>query len=665
MSAEGEGLGVRPPGFFDDPVLGMGGDFEAEPDEFSPPVMEDPQVEARLPDGRYEGTSARLRVEMRVDRSGSAAISGDLYRHEPFGDTYVASFRTAPGASLEGGGPFPVIAQGREDEAALGTLQFTTSGPKRALAELRLETLLEGLTRRQSMAFLCEWRSSHLRRLGLEIEIEEGVSPPPQVSFGGQPRSVPAALEAAGFEVYAAGGSSALPPAPTEGWSEKALENLMRDFAQSDLSRLGFELRLLWLSRSNRKGLLGVMFDSDDALPRQGLAVFAEEIRSRFGGDAERKLIQTTVHEIGHALNLAHRFEREVARADSTSFMNYDWRYRGGGAAQDYWAGFSFTFDSDELSFLRHGGLRSVSPGGSAFHSVRYWADGYGGYSPYVPEVPLPGFDLRLIPPLDSNLFRFGQPVILGISLTNTGRSEIDVPDFLLDPKAGFTELLIRRLDMADPEGGTRRSFVPIVDRCYDALPERVRRLAPGETFTDNVQLHFGAAGFPFAEPGFYDITALLVIYDKSAKRDMICHSPPVRIRVGHPAADEERDAFTMFSHDIGRWFALGGTLDGAANDAVHELATRRARRAGVKTGPFEMAAAADPIIANVVRFSAFQASRTYPGVRNGKIVEVKAAQPDIARAYANALSDKALSYFDPITATETRAFREKALADH
>ena len=82
------------------------------------------------------------------------------------------------------------------------------------------------------------------------------------------------------------------------------------------------------------------------------------------------------------------------------------------------------------------------------------------------------------------------------------------------------------------PEGGERRSFIPIVDRCYDAIPERIRRLGPGETFTDNVQLHFGAAGFPFAEPGFYDITALLVIYDKAIDRDFVCRSQSIRIRV-------------------------------------------------------------------------------------------------------------------------------------
>jgi hypothetical protein len=656
-------LGVRPAGFFEETPQSMASAFDAPPPAAATGDGPWPRDEAQLRDGRYEGSNPRLRVELRVDLAGSGVISGDLYRHEPFGDTYVASIRTAPGVHPAGSGPFEVIAEGSEGQTSLGTLKLTATGPERALAELNLDALLDGLAQGAPMALLCEWRSPHLRRLGLEVEIEGAVSPPPRVAIAGQPRSIPAALEQAGFEVYETGRSSSLPAAPAEGWSEKALENLMREYAESDLSRPGFELRLLWLSRSNRNGLLGVMFDSDDALPRQGLAVFAEEIRAHFGADADRKLIQTTVHEIGHALNLAHRFEREVGRADSTSFMNYDWRFRGGGSANDYWSAFSFTFDSDELSFLRHGGLRAVSPGGAAFHSVRYWADGDGGYSPYVPETPLPGFDLQLVPPPKGNLFSFGQPVILGIALKNEGRRPIEIPDFLLDPKAGFVELLVRRLDMADPEGGTRRAFIPIVDRCYDAVPERVVRLAPGEVFTDNVQLHFGAAGFPFAEPGFYDITALLVIYDKASQRDMICRSPSVRIRVAHPGMEEERDAFTMFSHSVGRWFALGGTLDAASNDAVQELAERRAFRVGVKRGRYQKAAADDPIVANVVRYNAFQAGRAYPGIRDGKIVEVRPAQPDLVRGFAEGLTDEALAFFDPVTAAQTRAFRDRTLA--
>lgn len=113
----------------------------------------------------------------------------------------------------------------------------------------------------------------------------------------------------------------------------------------------------------------------------------------------DRKVIQTTIHELGHALNLAHRFEREVGRADSLSHMNYDHLYKLGGHRDEFWEQYRFTFDPDELSFIRHGVRAHVIPGGRAFHSLRYWADGDGGYVPYRPEVPLPWFRLRLAPP--------------------------------------------------------------------------------------------------------------------------------------------------------------------------------------------------------------------------------------------------------------------------
>ena len=80
--------------------------------------------------------------------------------------------------------------------------------------------------------------------------------------------------------------------------------------------------------------------------------MFATEIQGRVSSSHfPRKLIQTTVHELGHALNLAHRFEREVGRADSTSFMNYDWRYKGGSHTTEFWSRFAFAFDDDELEF--------------------------------------------------------------------------------------------------------------------------------------------------------------------------------------------------------------------------------------------------------------------------------------------------------------------------
>ncbi|WP_334184813.1 hypothetical protein [Novosphingobium sp.] len=665
------GLGRRPDGFFEaDVPMGRWGTDPLEPDLLGLPsvMMTFPLADNAvvLRDGRYDGSNPQLRVDLRLDAAGAGVASFDIYRREHFGETFVASGRSAPGKSISGAsGNWQVIVEGASQQSATGGLQLDASTPERAIATLSLDALIDGLAHSTPMAFLCEWRSPFLRRLGLEIDSEVNVQPPPTATIGGVARSIALALQAAGFDTYGAGTATQIPAAPDGGWSEKSLEHLMRTYAQSDLSRPSFDLRLLWLARSNRPGLLGVMFDSDDELPRQGLAVFAEEIRDRFGADADRKLIQTTVHEIGHALNLAHRFEREVGRADSTSFMNYDWRFRGGGAANEFWSAFNFSFDTDELIFLRHGGLRNVSPGGAAFHSVRYWADGNGGYSPYVPETELPGFRIELILPEQGPLFRFGQPVFLGIKLTNTSGRPVDIPEFLLDAKAGFLEFMIRRLDLSDPEHGERRSFSPIIDRCYDASPDRAIRLDPGVSHSDNVQLHFGAGGFAFAEPGFYEVTALLVIYDRQAERDMITRSSTIRLRVAHPQGEEERDAFTLFDHATGRWFALGGTLNTRANDAVQELLEQRMSRVRGRSRALSIADGVerDPIVANIVRLSAFQANRTYPAAEKGKIVEFSAPDFERSRSLAEALTDRALTWFDPITFAATARYRDEIIA--
>jgi hypothetical protein len=65
-------------------------------------------------------------------------------------------------------------------------------------------------------------------------------------------------------------------------------------FAQASLAVSAWELRLPLLSKSTREGLLGVMFDTTAVLPRQGAAVFAEEIRSIQGILRDRKAPDAT-----------------------------------------------------------------------------------------------------------------------------------------------------------------------------------------------------------------------------------------------------------------------------------------------------------------------------------------------------------------------------------
>jgi len=606
-----------------------------------------------LPGGRYEGDDGEALLELRID-PGAAAVSADLYRLAPGRRDWVASLRSVPGEVPRAGQPLTVVAEDDLGGAVTGRLSVSASNGAagRLGALLALDGPLNGVPGQRELSFAVQRVSDSARLIGIELETEEGVDPPAAVEFDGRQVTLESCLERAGFEVKAVGAPSTIPP-PGGGWEISALHTLMADFAGASLAKRAWELHLLLLARSDRRGLLGVMFDSTEVLPRQGAAVFAQEIRDIPGIEHERKLIQTSVHELGHALNLAHRFERVVGRADSLSFMNYDWRYKGGGSADEFWAGFSFSFDPDELAFLRHGPRTAVIPGGAPFHSARYWNEGTGGYSPYVAEAPLEGFRLALHPPPAGRLFAFAQPVFLGVELINLTGEPIELPPVLLDLKGGFLELLVRRT-----QGTSTRSladvepFVPILQRCFDIDPRNFETVANGDSIANNVNLTYGTSGFPFAEPGAYEVTALLAVFDSANERELIVRSEPLPIRVASPlGVEEERDAMDLFRDDVGVFLALGGnrSLTGA-REALNGVVERREGEAGEVR---------DPVVAAIVRAGALDAGRSYVRYEDGAFNSVDAEQDRAAGLLAR-LGDTALQAFDRQTAQGTRALAER-----
>jgi len=614
------------------------------------PVHDSSQVP--LADGRYAGGNHELSVELRVDRQGCSVISGDFYRLLPERH-YVASFRTAPGAAWnDDTTSWPIVGQDEHGRAVQGSLSLQPQPqPAGSLTgQVRFDGLLEGLPSRQFIPLVAERQSAAFRTLGLEIEVEANVDRPRPFTFNGRPVTIEDALLAAGLETYTTGITDRI-PSPPGGWEMAQLHALMSDMAQATLLRRAWEIHLLLLSRSDRNGLLGVMFDSSDALPRQGSAVFAEAIRDIPGIDHDRKLIQTTVHELGHALNLAHRFERVVGRADSTSFMNYDWRYRGGSRAGEYWARFQFAFDADEVEFLRHAPLALEVPGGAPFHSVAYWSEGTGGYSPYVPEAPLREWELTLTPPAGGPLLAFAQPVLMDLMLTNRSGRTISVPSFLLDPKAGFVEVLIQRVHAGAfaPGGSQALTFVPSMQRCFQWDAADAVALGDGQSMHDNINLTFGSGGFAFAEPGTYDVTALLVLFDEPSQREFVARSNTVRIRVALPkTADEEREAMDFFTADVGLYLTLGGSPAlPKARETLQGMAERRGNDLN------------DPVVAHIVRATSIEASRGYVRYREGRF-EVAAARTEEATRGFDALVQSGMPAFDAATRRSTEAVADR-----
>ena len=607
-----------------------------------------PQVPsaAEVQDGLYRGGARDVQIDLRIDCTGLGVISGDVWRVNGDARHYVASFRTAPGERVTWAYKWLVFGQDEHDRRSEGCLSLVADALQAStlIGKIEFASPLEGLPVRRAVPFIVERVSGAFRELGLEIEIEDGVNAPGRHTIDGRETTIESALQAAGIDVYTSGLRDRIPRLDG-GWQMAQLHTLMSDLAQSPMDMRTWHLHLLLLSRSDRRGLLGVMFDSADALPRQGCAVFADEIRSIQGIDHERKLIQTTMHELGHALNLAHRFERGVGRADSTSFMNYDWRYRGGNRQDEFWNHFHFTFDPDELEFLRHAPMATVIPGGAAFRSAVYWANGNGGYTPYVPEVPLAGWRLTITPANDRPVLHFAEPVMLRTLLTNTSNRTVEVPKFLLDPKAGFIEISIRRVHAGSNVGmAGAASFAPVMQRCFQWDAADDMRLNSGESMEDDVNLTFGSAGFSFAEPGTYDVYALLVLFDNVAQRELVARSNTVRLRISAPrSVDDEHDALDFFVPSVGMYIALGGapTLK-AARSRLESIVDRRG---------YDLA---DPTVANLTKAMAFDDARTYMRYRGGDFV-AETLGVERAAAAVGALVEKGAFAGDALTTGRMR----------
>lgn len=609
-----------------------------------PPLHEQLVKVPLIADGRYSGGNAEVVIELRVDWTGCGVISGDLFRLLPDSRHYVASFRTVPGTRVNGTGPWGLTGQDEHGRFAVGSLELTAQTDTRGsiLGRFRFEGSLEGLPSRIWIPFAAQYTARTFRSLGIEKEIEEGVKDIDAYIVGERHIDVAEAFRMAGFDTRIAGITDRIPRS-AQGWDMAQLHTLMSDLGQAPLLRRSWDVHLLLLSHSDRKGLLGVMFDSSDPLPRQGCAVFAEEIRGIAGIDHERKLIQTTVHELGHALNLAHRFERVVGRADSLSFMNYDWRYRGGRREAEYWNQFTFNFDPDEIEFLRHAPLPPLIPGGAPFHSVPYWSGAEGGYSPYVPEVPLSGWILTLMPPDGGAVLRFAQPVLMRVLLTNKSGRTVEIPKFLLDPKAGFLEVMVRRVHSGavGRDSSASESFTPVMQRCFQWDAADAVRLREGESIDDNINVTFGSGGFAFAEPGSYDVTTLLAIFDDTQQRELIATSNTVRLRIGAPRNDQdEREAVEFFTPEVGMYLALGGSAAlPRAQERLDEIAERR--KHDLK----------DPLVAHITRTRALDRARSYIRYHDR---EFHVSEPHIDEAATALMRLREVPYtFDAATARQ------------
>ena len=607
----------------------------------------EPAPPIAMQDGRYSLVTDGMQGDLRIDTGGSGIVSLDLFRPGADGPVYLLSARSNPGASVvTGQNRIGIISEDADDAGVTGTLAMTPVSDTQASVSITLDNPLGGLPAGVPVALSATWISSAMRVLGIEVDLEQALNVLPSYDFNGRTVTVDSCLEDAGFEISRVGERDMIPFAPSQGWDLSQLYGLMTTFADIPLTRQAWALNLMLLSESDRPGLSGIMFDSGGVesgdLPRQGAAVFQNTIMNHPAGLA-RKMIQTSVHELGHALNLAHRFEREVNRADSTSFMNYDWRYRGGGQSTSFWNDFQFTFDDDELRFLRHAPWPNVVPGGAGFRTIRYWSEGGGGYSPYRQEIPTTDLSLSLEAPGDG-IYAFAQPVTMTVNLTNNTSQPMDLPRFLLDPKGSYLQVSTRKLDSGPTADAA--PFHPIAERYYD-MPEAVADVVPsGGVMSDNLNLTFGATGFSFAQPGTYEVSAVLAI-PRNQDSEWVIQAQPVTIHVAYPqSVDEELDAVKIFRPDVGYYFALGGS--DVLTEASEILEGIRERRMG------KSKVISDPLVAHICRCQAINNARDSITYRDGEYHK-RDARPSVAADLFGMIERSKEPMFDPATHERTR----------
>jgi hypothetical protein len=601
-----------------------------------------------LRDGRFIAANANLQAELRIDTKQHGVISMDFYLGSVASGEYLASLRSSPGLTVKPGQRrIGVVGQDDDGNQTSGTIELLPLSETQATITINLERGINSLPVSTPLTMSATWQSRYFRTIGLEVDFEEGNDGLPKYELDEQQITVESCFGEAGLEIIAAGRRDLIPK-KNQGWSDAELHGLMSSFANESLNRQAWLLHLMVLSKSTSDGLLGVMFDSGEldanGLPRQGVAVFADNIQGHEAG-FERKMIQTISHELGHALNLAHRFERTVSRADSLSCMNYDWRYLGGGRRDQFWRDFRFQFDPDEVRFLCHSPRSAMIPGGAEFHTVNYWSDGTGGYSPYYQEVALQGLELSLKPPPSGSLFNFAQPVILTAELKNTSGRTLNIPPQFLDPKSGFLEILVRRISTPNNSDANKQySFAPLVNRCWD-LKDTAADIVPNNSaMRNNINLTFGSSGFTFAEPGNYEITAVLTLIDQVRKIDQIVRSNTVRVRIAHPQSlDEENDAMKLFNKEVGFYMALGGSdILSDASDTLSEICQKRQGK-GKKIE--------DPLVAHFTRLEAINKSRDFMTYNNEKgKFEEREAKPEEAVELLSQLEKTASQFFDTAT---------------
>lgn len=538
--------------------------------------------------GRYRGTAGGLQVELRVDYDGKRAlkrISGDVFVVRGRTTQYRGSFKvdapkitsTSSQLILEGTGKFTWNYPG---PAVKVTIPRVVGGAALKPATLTFMTAQKTVVD----TFLCTFVSRHFRTVSLEQDSVAGAVPFVSYNTGSlpQPASSPArtlnissAYGEAGIELLVGGSPNVVPvsaagagQSPT--WSDSELHAAMVNHFSKFSNSARWQLYMLVATKYEVDGVRGIMFDSSDSSPRQGAAAFYDAIK---GDDPanQRAQLRTYVHELGHAFNLLHSWDKAFADPPQPlgpngglgdlSWMNYAWKYQppapAAGGETAYWANFPFQFTDRELAHLRHGYYKDVIMGANAF------GKGAADVDPGLFDDPVSDTSGLTLELRSKRAFEYGEPVVVELKLATTDLRGSETHSYL-HPKDDFVTIAIR-----EPSGRTV-VYRPLMPRCAD---ESRTVVLDGDkpSVYESAFIGYGRDGLCFETPGDYTLRAQYVASDGSRVT-----SPDLRLRVRSPLskADEQVGELLMGSDQGQLLYLLGSDADSlqAGNDAIDEL---------------------------------------------------------------------------------------------
>jgi hypothetical protein len=339
-------------------------------------------------------------------------------------------------------------------------------------------------------------------------------------------------------------------------WDEVELHQLMEDNFDRFSNTLQWNVYGVVVPRFGdphyNSGYYGTMFDwggwqAGDTYFRQGAAIAEDATRGRTSGTLydnankkDRLVLQTFCHEIGHAFNLPHTFDRTTNNdTASESFMNYPWNFTGGtGGESQFWSHFRWEFDDDELIWMRHGNRRDVIFGGNDWigNNLSIYTEPEGELANAPLSLEIRGRDVH----------RYAEPVRLELKLKNISSESISVID-RLQPEDQLIALYIKR-----PNGEHTRYVSPV--RRLKA-PGDIVNLAPGKAIYESIMLSYGAKGPQFKEPGEYSIRAYY-----GGEINGFIKSPSFRLRISSPHSNEtDQLAHLMFDHRAAKFLYYNG----------------------------------------------------------------------------------------------------------